>query len=219
MSGDTLWDIAARYLGDPERWTEVYGANQAVIDATAREHPGSPVLGTSDHGHWIFPGTRLTIPGANCAPTAPTSESTTGAGGGVSDQQACEAVGRPWVSTDSGGFCGNFYTISVPPHPLTQAELDQILLAEDTVGCVKDIAGLLAGLTALDRVVETVLFVDGAVATAEDAMKAGGVTQIVAQFNNPASGQDETIVWDVITMAPLGGCFKLGYDRVVGTRG
>ncbi|WP_435857136.1 cutinase family protein [Streptomyces rishiriensis] len=72
MSGDTLWDIAARNLGDPERWPEIFDANQAVIEAEARKHPGRPVLGTSDHGHWIFPGTVLTIPGATCThPTSP----------------------------------------------------------------------------------------------------------------------------------------------------
>ncbi|MFI1036072.1 cutinase family protein, partial [Streptomyces sp. NPDC020951] len=72
MSGDTLWDIAARDLGDPERWPEIFHANQAVIEAETRKHPGRPVLGTSDHGHWIFPGTVLTIPGATCThPTSP----------------------------------------------------------------------------------------------------------------------------------------------------
>ncbi|WP_180989522.1 LysM peptidoglycan-binding domain-containing protein [Streptomyces cahuitamycinicus] len=224
VSGDTLWDIAARNLGDPERWTEVYESNQAVIEAAAREHPAPPVLGTSDHGHWIFPGTTLTIPGASCAPTTttpttPTTE-TTPTSGGVSDEQACKAVGGIPAETQSGEFyCGRFNTLAAPAPPLTQAELNEILLAENTVGCVKDIAGLLSGLTALDRVADTVLFVDGVATTAEDAMRAGGVRQIVAQFKNPASGEDQTLVWDIITLAPGGGCFKLGYDRVVGTQG
>ncbi|MGW2785930.1 LysM peptidoglycan-binding domain-containing protein [Streptomyces populi] len=84
VNGDTLWDIAARNLSGPARLTEVYNANQAVIEAAAREHPAPPVFGTSDHGHWIFPGTMLTIPGASCAatttlntPTTETGETTT----------------------------------------------------------------------------------------------------------------------------------------------
>ncbi|MET8102729.1 hypothetical protein ABZV29_40915 [Streptomyces sp. NPDC005236] len=79
-SGDTLWDISAGVLGDPERWTDIYNANQAVIEAAAREHPGPPVFGTSDHGHWIVPGTTLTIPGASCAPTATPNTPTTETG-------------------------------------------------------------------------------------------------------------------------------------------
>ncbi|MET7912040.1 cutinase family protein [Streptomyces avermitilis] len=68
MSGDTLWDIAGKYLGDPKRWTEIYDANKSLIEDTAKVHPGPPVFGTSDHGHWIFPGTNLAIPTACAAP-------------------------------------------------------------------------------------------------------------------------------------------------------
>ncbi|MFF8431072.1 cutinase family protein [Streptomyces sp. NPDC016566] len=76
MSGDTLWDIAGKYLGDPKRWTEIYNANREAIEAAAREHLSPPVNGTSDHGHWIFPGLRLQIPGMAClAPKTPPATS------------------------------------------------------------------------------------------------------------------------------------------------
>ncbi|MEV5178098.1 hypothetical protein AB0L10_45565, partial [Streptomyces flaveolus] len=57
------------------KWPEIYDANQSVLEPAAHEHPGPPVFGTSDHGHWIFPGTRLTIPGTTCktAPQIPPS--------------------------------------------------------------------------------------------------------------------------------------------------
>ncbi|WP_329327649.1 hypothetical protein [Streptomyces luteogriseus] len=78
MTDDWLSKLALRYLGDASRWREIYNANQAVIEAAAREHPGPPVYGTSvgpsGPGHWIFPGTNLTIPGATCAPTTPQGE-------------------------------------------------------------------------------------------------------------------------------------------------
>jgi predicted esterase len=73
VSGDTLSAIASRYLGEAGRHPEIYAANQALIEAAAREHPGPPVFGTSvgpsGPGHWIFPGTVLAIPGATCPAT------------------------------------------------------------------------------------------------------------------------------------------------------
>ncbi|MER6367473.1 hypothetical protein ABT255_03675 [Streptomyces mirabilis] len=76
VRGDWLSKLALTYLGDANRWPEIYDANNSVIENAAKAHPGPPVFGTSDHGHWIFPGTALTIPGATCAPTASQEENT-----------------------------------------------------------------------------------------------------------------------------------------------
>lgn len=59
VSGDTLWGIASKKLGSGSKWTLIYDANAGTIEAEAKKQGKS----SSDHGHWIWPGEVLTIPG------------------------------------------------------------------------------------------------------------------------------------------------------------
>lgn len=57
-SGDCLYNIAKRELGNSSRWREIYNLNKTVIEKTAKKHGYK----SSSTGHWIFPGTILELP-------------------------------------------------------------------------------------------------------------------------------------------------------------
>lgn len=58
VSGDTLWGIAKKYYGNGAQYTKIYDANSGTIEAAAKSHGKS----SSGNGHWIYPGTVLSIP-------------------------------------------------------------------------------------------------------------------------------------------------------------
>ena len=58
-SGDCLWNIAKLFYGNGSLWTKIYTANKTVIEDAANKRRGGK---GSSNGHWIYPGTKLTIP-------------------------------------------------------------------------------------------------------------------------------------------------------------
>lgn len=62
-SGDTLWGIAQRFKGSGASWESIYNANKQIIESTATSRwKAAGINRDSQHGHWIFPGTTITIP-------------------------------------------------------------------------------------------------------------------------------------------------------------
>lgn len=59
VSGDTLWKISTNHLGSGAKYMQIYNANSAIIESEAKSRGKS----SSSNGHWIYPGTTLTIPG------------------------------------------------------------------------------------------------------------------------------------------------------------
>jgi nucleoid-associated protein YgaU len=57
-SGDCLWNIAKSHYGNGADWKKIYDANKSTIESAAKSHGKQ----SSSNGHWIYPGTKLTIP-------------------------------------------------------------------------------------------------------------------------------------------------------------
>jgi LysM domain len=71
VKGDTLWDLAAKYLGNPYLWPQIWEKNQYVLDA-----------------HWIYPGDPLLL-GIKVAPADTLTQ------GGAPGETPAEAPAAP----------------------------------------------------------------------------------------------------------------------------
>lgn len=59
QAGDTLWSIAARFLGSPNKWPELWRANAEAIERDQRRYSARRRMRGPD---WIFAGSTLVIP-------------------------------------------------------------------------------------------------------------------------------------------------------------
>jgi DNA-binding SARP family transcriptional activator len=111
-SGDTLWDIAARKLGDPLRWPQIFRLNRGRVEPDSRRFT-SP--------HWIWPRWILELPPTPASTAQPPSASNGSNGSAPATSpapstrpSATPATGQP-PATDARPSP----TLGLPPAPAT----------------------------------------------------------------------------------------------------
>lgn len=62
-AGDTLWSLAAKHLGSPFRWREIWHLNRARLMRDQR-YGETRRARRMEGPNWIFPGTTLALPDA-----------------------------------------------------------------------------------------------------------------------------------------------------------
>lgn len=121
VSGDTLWDIAARFYGDPTQWPTIYNANQAQIQADATT---AGLWNPRDPGHWIFPGQVFIIPGTGSGATIGTNPAAILV---AVYEQTAEGLGRLLAVSNSSWRCLPYPDVEPG---MTPGEVMGILLSE-----------------------------------------------------------------------------------------
>lgn len=122
--GDTLWDLAQRYLGNPFLWPQIWEENKYIPDA-----------------HWIYPGDPIVI-----TPITPVTEEMIAEEAGEEEEEEAPDTGlqigipeaKPrYVALDSDLYCSGYLTHELKALPLrivgSELNIQKVALATDDV--------------------------------------------------------------------------------------
>lgn len=98
VSGDTLWGIAKRYYGSGTKYTTIYNANAATIEADAKAHGRA----NSNNGNRIWPGTVLTIPAIEAVQQSTSARSSGTSSSTLGNKIATSATSFTYTDVASG---------------------------------------------------------------------------------------------------------------------
>jgi hypothetical protein len=160
VSGDTLWDLAQQYLGNPYLWPQIWERNQYILDA-----------------HWIYPGDPIIL-GIEVAPVEEiVGEGAAGEGAGAPGEGegapgAGEGGGWPGAGTSSPqplGFEDDIYCSGYIgeleesfPYRITGSEFQTLspVLPGQRAGTVEGIYGTV-GTVKYGLTIGDIVYVDG----------------------------------------------------------
>ena len=119
VSGDTLWALAKKYYGSGAKYTVIYDANASTIEAAAKAHGKS----SSSHGHWIWPGTVLTIPGISGESTSKSTKTSGKANPKLGKKIADQVTSFSYTDVASG----QSDSVSITMHDIGKEWMDNLM--------------------------------------------------------------------------------------------